>query len=98
MRATALQPPPPTPITLIRVPRRASSSISYFRLLMSLSMNPMLVLLTNLPTYKSFSNLQNLSQNPAGSPLFLCLQFGGIHRQAGDHTPLRTVHRLRPVA
>jgi hypothetical protein len=31
MRATALHPPPPTPMTLMRVPPRASSSISYLR-------------------------------------------------------------------
>src|SRR5689334_24570110 len=40
MRATALQPPPPTPTTLMRVPRLVSSSITYFKSSMSESISP----------------------------------------------------------
>src|SRR5664279_2857326 len=90
MRATALQPPPPTPITLIRVPDRASSSISYFR--SSISMSPsMMPMVTSL--------LQHLS-DPGCFFLLqpgVLLQLGGIHGEPGDGAPRGVVVFERPI-
>src|SRR6185437_8662209 len=90
MRATALQPPPPTPITLMRVPRCASSSISYFRSSMSESISAIRFLLAPVPLLQNFSV-------PAGAlTLFLHVQLevGRIHGQARRRGPLRIPHVL----
>src|SRR4051794_27577309 len=88
MRATALQPPPPTPITLIRVPERASSSISYFKS----SRSPSII-----PT--GASSLQHFS-DPGRVLLLelrLFLQLCGIHREARGGTPRRIVQLVGPI-
>src|ERR1022692_32546 len=91
MRATALHPPPPTPITLMRVPRRASSSISYFRSSMSASMMSSIV--------SSLSNrVISVISQPAGvCPPFLSLELGGVHGESRGGRPLGIVHALGPV-
>src|SRR5476649_1959782 len=84
IRATAFHPPPPTPITLIRVPRRASSSISYFRSSISESISPIFTSLaqSHLATIFSF---QDLCQPSGGFLLVLkpALQLGRVHGKAG---------------
>src|SRR4051812_30824291 len=89
MRATALHPPPPTPITLMRVPVRASSSISYLRSFksMSPSMMPILLLLQHFSNPGRIFLLQSC----------LLLELRRIHRQARGGTPGRIVHFERPV-
>src|SRR5271154_1551515 len=90
MRATALHPPPPTPITLMRVPVRASSSISYFR--SSISISPsMIPMVTSL-----------LQHFPDPGCIFLAqpgvlLQLCGIHRETRGGTPHGVVHFEWPV-
>src|ERR1035438_7699594 len=90
MRATALQPPPPTPITLIRVPVRASSSISYFKssISMSPSMMPMVV-----------SSLQHFA-DPGCTFLLqpgVLLQLRGVHGETRGGTPRGVVQFDWPV-
>src|SRR5664279_893431 len=90
MRATALQPPPPTPITLMRVPERASSSISYFR--SSISMSPsMMPMVTSL--------LQHFPDPGCIFPLQpgMLLQLRGIHGETRSGTPRGVVQFERPI-
>src|SRR5258708_22435919 len=90
MRATALHPPPPTPITLMRVPVRASSSISYFK--SSISISPsMMPMVTSLLQHFLDPGCIFLSQ-----PCVL-LQLCGIHRETRGSTPHGVVHFERPV-
>src|SRR5450756_2216856 len=90
MRATALQPPPPTPITLMRVPVPASSSISYFR--SSISMSPSI-----MPMVTSL--LQHFSDPGCIFPLQpgVLLQLCGIHRETRGGTPRWVVQFERPI-
>src|SRR5450756_3056408 len=90
MRATALQPPPPTPITLMRVPVPASSSISYFR--SSISMSPSI-----MPMVTSL--LQHFSDPGCIFPLQpgVLLQLCGIHRETRGGTPRGVVQFERPI-
>src|SRR5436853_7888599 len=95
MRATALQPPPPTPITLMRVPRRGSSSNSYFKSSMSESMIP-----TLLPPARNAWRLLENSPQPRrilALMLGLFLELGRIHGQPCRGTPLRIVQFQGPV-
>src|SRR5258707_7368630 len=90
MRATALQPPPPTPITLIRVPVRASSSIAYFKSSISISpsMSPMVT-----------SSLQHLP-DPGCMFLFeqrMLLQLCRVHRETRGGTPRGVVQFEWPI-
>src|ERR1039457_1592495 len=90
MRATALQPPPPTPITLMRVPVRTSSSISYFR--SSISMSPsMMPMVTSLLQHFSDPGCIFLPQ-PG-----MFLQLRRIHRQTRGGTPRGIVKFERPI-
>src|SRR5260370_38291892 len=90
MRSTALQPPPPTPITLMRVPVRASSSISYFK--SSISISPsMMPMVTSLLQHFLDPGCIFLSQ--PGVLLQLC----GIHRETRGGAPDRGVHCERPI-
>src|ERR1035438_6903921 len=90
MRATALQPPPPTPITLIRVPVRASSSISYFK--SSISTSPwMMPMVTSLLQHSSDPGCIFPSQ-PG-----MFLQLRRIHRQSRGGTPRGIVQFERPI-
>src|SRR5580765_5253463 len=90
MRATALQPPPPTPITVMRVPVRASSSIAYFKSSISISpsMSPMVT-----------SSLQHLPD--PGCMFFLkqgvLLQLCRVHGEPRGGTPRRVVQFERPI-
>src|ERR1035441_961127 len=90
MRATALQPPPPTPITLIRVPGRASSSISYFK--SSISMSPSM-----MPMVASL--LQHFADPGCTSLLHsgMFLQLRGVHGKTRGGTPRGVVQFERPV-
>src|ERR1035441_8329418 len=90
MRATALEPPPPTPITLIRVPVRASSSISYFK--SSISISPL-----TMPMVASL--LQHLADPVC---IFLLqpgvfFQLRGVHRETRGGTPRGVVQFERPI-
>src|ERR1035438_6929605 len=92
MRATALQPPPPTPITLIRVPVRASSSISYFKSSISISMSPSM-----MPMVASL--LQHFADPGCTSLLHpgMFLQFRGVHGETRGGTPRGVVQFDRPI-
>src|SRR5215472_10316431 len=95
MRATALQPPPPTPITLMRVPVRASSSRVYFRSSESESMTPTRC----LPASSAWHLFENSSQPRRILALILglFLELGRVHGQPSHRAPLRIVQLLRPV-
>src|ERR1017187_6637383 len=96
-RDTALQPPPPTPITLIRAPLRASSWISYFRLSMSDSAIAICLSLRGRAYARPL--LQDFAQPTASFPLMFGLgfQLRRIHGQPCGYAPLRIVHLLRPI-
>src|SRR5690242_3032730 len=87
MRFTALHPPPPMPITLMRAPARISSWISYFNESMS----------------SSIASSAFLPQHPAqqaGRLLLLLrmgLELGRVHRQPRHRGPGRIVDLLRPI-
>src|ERR1035441_3528560 len=90
MRATALQPPPPTPITLMRVPVRVSSSIAYFK--SSISMSPsMMPMVTSLLQHFSDPVCIFLDQ-----PRML-LQLRRIHRETRGGAPRGIVQFQRPI-
>src|ERR1039457_5273699 len=92
MRATALQPPPPTPITLIRVPVRASSSISYFRSSISISMSPsMMPMVASLLQHFADPGCTSLLQ-PG-----MFLQLRGVHGETRGGTPRGVVQFERPI-
>src|SRR5579863_2494098 len=90
MRATAFDPPPPTPTTLMRAPLRLSSCSSYFRP----SKSPLSSAIAD-----SFRLPQDLRQQSFGLAfqLSLHLQFRGVHGQAGGRGPRRVVDLRRPV-
>src|SRR3954452_252058 len=89
MRATALHPPPPTPITLILVPPRDSSSISYFR---------SFIFLPKVPAYRLLSSHDLPDPSPRLALLLqLRLDLRRIHRQARRHAPLGIVQIAGPV-
>src|SRR5437899_3364219 len=90
MRDTALQPPPPTPITLMRVPVRASSSSSYFRSSMSMSPSMMPMVTSSL---QHFFNPGCLFFTQPG----VLLQFCGIHRESRGGTPHGIVQFEQPI-
>src|ERR1035437_9935629 len=90
MRATALQPPPPTPITLIRVPVRASSSISYFK--SSISISPsMMPMVASLLQHFADPGCTSLLQ-PG-----MFLQLRGVHGETRGGTPRGIVQFERPI-
>src|SRR5690349_6634278 len=85
MRATALEPPPPTPKTRIRVRGAISSWITNFSA--SSAMDSLL------------QSADHQSHESPGSPLRrpVQLQLRRIHRQAGRGGPDRAVQLLRPI-
>src|SRR5437868_2262523 len=95
MRLTAFDPPPPTPITLIRVPRPPSSSISYFKLSISAS----LFAISTLPSIGQTALSQNLPQPPGAFAVLFRLLFDlrRVHREPRRHRPLRAFQLVGPI-
>src|SRR5581483_612789 len=88
IRATALEPPPPTPTTLIFVPNSASSSIKNFK------SSAILCALFSLRNCL----LQNQTGQPRRCPFPFALQpkASAIHGQTGRRRPHWIVQFLRP--
>src|SRR5450432_1899492 len=90
MRATALHPPPPTPITLMRVPLRASSSISYFR--SSIFKSPSMMPMGTSSLQHFFDPICIFLLQPG-----VLLQLRGKHGQARGGTPRGVVQFDWPI-
>src|SRR6185295_17616166 len=99
MRATAFEPPPPTPTTLIRAPFRLSSCSSYFSRSNPVSSNDIFRSFFLVRIAVCLHLPQHPRQNTDRLALQLALHFQSrrIHGQTRGGSPGRIVYFRRPI-